>query len=223
MYNTLLLFVLLSVIFLLFLARTDAHFFAIICHSFIGSLLDYTTQRYYGCVCATCTAHSPIQVNGLDVAAYQPSWLKKRTAVVAQEPVLFAGTIRDNILYARSRSRRSLNQAQHDSPSHDGSRQQGSNNSSNSSNSSNNRSSRSSNNNSSNGGRRSNNCLRLPEHSTAPLSSKKQAKLHVEAVKAAKKAHAADFIESLPMGYDSQVLQQEIQSKWRCCPFDSSF
>ena len=146
------------------------------------------------CICS--------QVNGLDVAAYQPSWLKRRTAVVAQEPVLFAGTIRDNILYARSRSRRSLNQAQGTSNEHGGN-SQGNNNSSSSS--------------CSNSRRSSSNCLRLPEHSTTPLSTKKQEKLHVEAVKAAKKAHAADFIESLPMGYDSQVKLDLEWGWWSKC------
>lgn len=40
--------------------------------------------------------------NGIDIKQLDPRWYKKHIALVSQEPVLFAGTIRDNISYGLS-------------------------------------------------------------------------------------------------------------------------
>ncbi|XP_046384406.1 ATP-binding cassette sub-family B member 10, mitochondrial [Ischnura elegans] len=40
-----------------------------------------------------------ITLDGVSVANIDPSWLRRHIATVSQEPVLFSGTIRDNILY----------------------------------------------------------------------------------------------------------------------------
>ena len=34
-----------------------------------------------------------------DVGAYDPKWLRRRVALVSQEPVLYARSVRRNILY----------------------------------------------------------------------------------------------------------------------------
>ena len=47
-------------------------------------------------------ASGAVTINRADVASYDPSWLRRATAVVSQEPVLFAGTIEENILYSLS-------------------------------------------------------------------------------------------------------------------------
>ncbi|CAM9299169.1 unnamed protein product, partial [Laminaria digitata] len=40
-----------------------------------------------------------ITLDGLDIATLSPSWLRKQVGIVDQEPVLFAGSIADNIRY----------------------------------------------------------------------------------------------------------------------------
>ncbi|KAF8073219.1 Abcb9 [Scenedesmus sp. PABB004] len=40
-----------------------------------------------------------VLVDGLDVGAYEPRWLRRHVALVAQEPVLFARSVRRNIIY----------------------------------------------------------------------------------------------------------------------------
>jgi ATP-binding cassette subfamily B protein len=40
-------------------------------------------------------------LDGQDLRTLNPSWLRRHIGVVAQEPILFSGTIRDNIRYAR--------------------------------------------------------------------------------------------------------------------------
>jgi ABC-type multidrug transport system fused ATPase/permease subunit len=38
-----------------------------------------------------------IRVGGIDVRAYHPRWLRSQMAVVNQDTILFAGTVRENI------------------------------------------------------------------------------------------------------------------------------
>lgn len=40
-----------------------------------------------------------IQLDGVDLRQLNPKWLRTHIGAVNQEPVLFSGTIRDNILY----------------------------------------------------------------------------------------------------------------------------
>ncbi|CAM9270278.1 unnamed protein product, partial [Hapterophycus canaliculatus] len=40
-----------------------------------------------------------ITLDGMDIASLNPSWLRRQIGVVDQEPVLFAGSIADNIRY----------------------------------------------------------------------------------------------------------------------------
>jgi len=42
-----------------------------------------------------------VLVDGNDVRTLEPSWLRQQVGWVGQEPVLFSGTIRDNIAYSR--------------------------------------------------------------------------------------------------------------------------
>ena len=42
-----------------------------------------------------------IRLDGIDIAALDPAQLRRQIAVVAQEPVIFAGTIADNIRYGK--------------------------------------------------------------------------------------------------------------------------
>ncbi|CAM9752141.1 unnamed protein product [Choristocarpus tenellus] len=42
-----------------------------------------------------------VEVDGMDVKVLDPRWLRGQVAVVGQNPVVFAGTIRDNIAYGR--------------------------------------------------------------------------------------------------------------------------
>ena len=37
--------------------------------------------------------------SGVDIATLDPRWYKQQISIVAQEPVLFSGTIRENIIY----------------------------------------------------------------------------------------------------------------------------
>jgi ABC-type multidrug transport system fused ATPase/permease subunit len=45
-----------------------------------------------------------VSIDGEDVASYSMSYLRSCIAVVAQEPVLFSGTVLENILYGISRN-----------------------------------------------------------------------------------------------------------------------
>ena len=40
-----------------------------------------------------------ILFSGIDIKEFEPRWYKTQVALVSQEPILFAGTIRDNICY----------------------------------------------------------------------------------------------------------------------------
>jgi ABC-type multidrug transport system fused ATPase/permease subunit len=40
-----------------------------------------------------------VLVDGRDLGLYDPKWLRRHIALVSQEPVLFARSIRDNIVY----------------------------------------------------------------------------------------------------------------------------
>lgn len=40
-----------------------------------------------------------IHFSGIDIRKFDPKWLKKQIGIVSQEPVLFTGTIRENICY----------------------------------------------------------------------------------------------------------------------------
>lgn len=40
-----------------------------------------------------------ITIDGLDISKVDPNWLRKQIGLVSQEPVLFSGTVRDNICY----------------------------------------------------------------------------------------------------------------------------
>lgn len=40
-----------------------------------------------------------VLVDGCDLGLYDPQWLRRHVALVSQEPVLFARSIRDNIVY----------------------------------------------------------------------------------------------------------------------------
>lgn len=57
--------------------------------STVGSLL----QRFYNPVSGT------VSINGEDISGMNVKWLRRRIGVVAQEPVLFSGTIAENIAY----------------------------------------------------------------------------------------------------------------------------
>jgi ATP-binding cassette subfamily B (MDR/TAP) protein 1 len=52
-------------------------------------------QRFYE------PSNGSVRFEGHDVREIDPRWLRSKMAVVSQEPVLFAGSIRDNIRYAR--------------------------------------------------------------------------------------------------------------------------
>jgi ATP-binding cassette, subfamily B (MDR/TAP), member 1 len=45
-----------------------------------------------------------VSIDGEDVASYSMHYLRSCIAVVAQEPVLFSGTVLENILYGISRN-----------------------------------------------------------------------------------------------------------------------
>jgi len=47
------------------------------------------------------TAAGRITVDGLDLTTIDPTWLRSSMALVAQEPVLFDGTVRYNIAYGK--------------------------------------------------------------------------------------------------------------------------
>ncbi len=42
-----------------------------------------------------------VLLDGVDLRTLNPNWLRRQIGVVAQEPILFSGTIADNIRYAR--------------------------------------------------------------------------------------------------------------------------
>jgi ATP-binding cassette subfamily B (MDR/TAP) protein 1 len=48
-----------------------------------------------------CAAAGRITVDGLDLTTIDPTWLRSSMALVAQEPVLFDGTVRYNIAYGK--------------------------------------------------------------------------------------------------------------------------
>ncbi|CAH1390323.1 unnamed protein product [Nezara viridula] len=45
-----------------------------------------------------------ITVDGIRISEYSPLWLRNRIGTVSQEPVLFSGTVRENILYGADRN-----------------------------------------------------------------------------------------------------------------------
>ncbi|CAM9708259.1 unnamed protein product [Scytosiphon promiscuus] len=57
-----------------------------------STLASLITRLYEPC-------RGSITLDGMDIAALNPSWLRRQIGVVDQEPVLFAGSIADNIRY----------------------------------------------------------------------------------------------------------------------------
>ncbi len=49
--------------------------------------------------CRRPATHVQVLVDGRDVGIYDPKWLRRHVALVAQEPVLYARSIRRNIIY----------------------------------------------------------------------------------------------------------------------------
>ena len=47
------------------------------------------------------TENGTIYIDGVDIKALNPSWLRSQIAIVNQEPSLFDGTIIDNIRYGK--------------------------------------------------------------------------------------------------------------------------
>ena len=58
--------------------------------STIGSML----LRFYD------PTSGAVKLDGIDVRELDPSWLRDQIGIVSQEPVLFSGTIGDNIAYS---------------------------------------------------------------------------------------------------------------------------
>ena len=50
-------------------------------------------ERYYDPI------EGEILFSGVNIRKFDPKWLKKQIGIVAQEPVLFTGTIRENVCY----------------------------------------------------------------------------------------------------------------------------
>lgn len=50
-------------------------------------------QRFY------LPTSGSVQVDGRDIGIYDPKWLRRHVALVSQEPVLFARSIKKNIVY----------------------------------------------------------------------------------------------------------------------------
>ena len=46
-----------------------------------------------------------ILYSGKDISELDPKWFKNQVSIVQQEPVLFSGTIKDNIVYGCDRSK----------------------------------------------------------------------------------------------------------------------
>lgn len=42
-----------------------------------------------------------VKVDGVDIRELDPHWYRQHTALVSQEPVIYSGTIRDNILFGK--------------------------------------------------------------------------------------------------------------------------
>lgn len=64
--------------------------------------------------------HGRVTIEGIDVRMLSLAELRRATAMVAQEPVLFSGTLRDNIAYARDdASDAAVEQAARDANAHD--------------------------------------------------------------------------------------------------------
>lgn len=60
------------------------------------STLSYLLLRLYDPLQGT------VSLDGVDIKEYNPYWLRSQISAVNQEPVLFSGTIRQNILYGRN-------------------------------------------------------------------------------------------------------------------------
>lgn len=60
------------------------------------STLGYLLLRLYDPLQGT------VSLDGVDIKEYNPYWLRSQISAVNQEPVLFSGTIRQNILYGRN-------------------------------------------------------------------------------------------------------------------------
>ncbi|XVF16761.1 hypothetical protein REPUB_Repub10bG0060200 [Reevesia pubescens] len=62
-----------------------------------------------------------VKIDGRDIRSYNPRSLRKHIALVSQEPILFAGTIRENILYGASdkTDESEINEAAKEANAHD--------------------------------------------------------------------------------------------------------
>lgn len=52
-------------------------------------------QRFYD------VDRGSVRVDGVDIRELDIQWYRKRTALVSQEPVIYSGSIRDNILFGK--------------------------------------------------------------------------------------------------------------------------
>jgi ATP-binding cassette subfamily B (MDR/TAP) protein 1 len=52
-------------------------------------------QRFYD------VERGSVRVDGVDIRELDIQWYRRHTALVSQEPVIYAGTIRDNILFGK--------------------------------------------------------------------------------------------------------------------------
>jgi ATP-binding cassette subfamily B (MDR/TAP) protein 1 len=52
-------------------------------------------QRFYD------VERGSVRVDGVDIRELDTQWYRRHTALVSQEPVIYAGTIRDNILFGK--------------------------------------------------------------------------------------------------------------------------
>lgn len=50
-------------------------------------------ERFYD------TVEGRVAYDGVDIKELDPVWFKKQISIVAQEPILFSGTIRENVTY----------------------------------------------------------------------------------------------------------------------------
>lgn len=52
-------------------------------------------QRFYD------VEKGSVRVDGVDIRELDIQWFRKRTALVSQEPVLYSGSIRENIMFGK--------------------------------------------------------------------------------------------------------------------------
>jgi ABC-type phosphate transport system ATPase subunit len=59
----------------------------------------YNVNHSHDAVTACLAQRGAIVVDGRDIGVYDAKWLRRQVALVAQEPVLYARSIRRNIVY----------------------------------------------------------------------------------------------------------------------------